>query len=224
MDGRVEVDGSSRSRDRSSRYRLVTAVLILAIATSAVIVIQQPLVVRERALAESVSVSEEFIQAFNARDFELVASLVTDGAEVSINPARSPQELETTMAWMQATGWNLTARRCTASDRGAEEGTQRVLCLVTQENAWSRILGLAPDRRSAFTFEVAEGRIVGAFLSFAPMSFPNESVISFEAWLNERHPEDEQFMYTYDRLPSLSAESIELWSRYTDEFVAEEAR
>ena len=222
MDQRVEVvDGPSRKQVRNRRYRSVSALLILAIASALLFLVQRPVVVRERALAEAVLISETFIEALSGGNHEVVETLVADGAEISINPARSPRDLEMTMAWMEATGWQFRTDRCTASDRGTEEGSQRVLCLLSQENAWSKILGLPPDTRSALTLEVGAGQIEGALLSSAPMSFRNESVISFEAWLRENHPEDEQRMYAYTGLPLLSAESIDLWGRHTEEFVAE---
>lgn len=224
MDWRVETDGSRRSRDRMPRYALVAALMILATAATLLILAQRPLVERERALEDAVLVSEEFIAALSGGDYGVVASLVSESAEISINPARSPQNLEMAMVWMEATGWRLTADRCTASDRGSEEGTQRVLCRLTQENAWSRVLGLAPDTRSALTIEVTSGRIVKALHSFALMSFPNESRDTFENWLTDNHPEDEDLMYTLPYLPALSSESIELWRRHTEEFVAEESR
>jgi Iap family predicted aminopeptidase len=54
------------------------------------------------------------------------------------------------------------------------------------------------------------------------MSLRNEAVRSFETWLVEQHPEDQEEMYRYAGLPSLTLESIELWHRHTDEFVAEQ--
>lgn len=224
MDGRVEADGSRHSRDQVRRTSTIAAVLILAVAAALLILGQRPFVERERALEQAVVVSEDFIAALDEGDYEMVASLVNESAEISISPARSPQDLEMSMVWMKAVGWRITADRCTASDRGTEEGTQRVLCRLTQESAWSRALGLAPDTRSAFTLEVTSDRIVKALLSFALMSFPNEGRDTFEDWLTENHPEDAGSMYALPYLPSLSSESIDLWRRHTDEFVVEKSR
>lgn len=225
MEGqRVHVDGTSRSQDRGRRFGIITALSTVAVASAILFLVQRPIVEREQALEDSVAISEEFIEALSGGRAEVVESILSDGAEVSINPARSPDDIEMTMAWMKATGWTLTADRCTASDRGTKEGTQRVLCRLTQENAWSRVLGLPPDTRGALTLELAEDRVVGALLSFAHMSFKEDAVNSFEAWLADHHPEDADRMYVYEWLPSLSEESIDLWGRYTDEFVVEKSR
>ena len=221
MDGLVQTDGSRGSGERRRRYPVVTALLIVAIAATLLVLVQRPTVERQRALEEAVLVSEEFIAALDADDYGVVSSLVSDNAEISISPARSPQDLEMAMAWMEATGWRVNADRCTSSDRGTEEGTLRVLCRLTQENAWFRGLGLDPDTRSALTIEVMSGQIVKALQSFALISFPNESRAAFEGWLTEEHSEDMEMMYVLPALPSLSAESIELWRRHTEEFVAQ---
>lgn len=223
MDGRVQTDGSRSSREGIGRYPLVAAFLILAIAATLLILVQRPLVERERSLEQAVLVSEEFIAALSDGDYGAVSSLVREDAEVSISPARSPRDLEMAMVWMEAIGWRISANRCTASDRGTEEGTMRVLCRLTQENAWSKVLELPLDTRSALTLEVNSGQVEKALLSFALMSFPNDSVDTFEDWLVEHHLEDQEVMYALPALPSLSDESIELWRIHTDEFVAEKS-
>lgn len=224
MEGqRVHVDGTSRSHERGRRYGLITALLVAAIASTILVLVQRPIVQNEHAMEKSVAMSEEFIEALSQGRTEVVRSMLSSDAEVSINPARSPDDIEMTMAWMEATGWTLGVDRCAAFDRGTAGGSQRVLCRLTQENAWSRVLEVPPDTRGALTFEVAEDRIVSALLSFAPMSFKDRSVNTFEAWLAEHHPEDVRSMYVYEWLPSLSEESVELWGRHTDEFVAEKS-
>ncbi len=224
MGDRVEVDGRSGPSGRGHRHRLVTALLIVAIASTALILAQRPQLVAERTREQAVTISEEFIEEYAKGNHGAVMSLVSRTAEISMTPARNPQDLEMSMAWMEAIGWVITADRCTASARITGDGTQRVLCHLTQETAWSRVLELGPDKRSALTLEIASGRIVGAYLSFAPMSFRNdESVASFETWLSDNHPEDQRRMYRYAGLPSLTPQSIELWRLYTGEFVAEQS-
>lgn len=223
MGDRVEVDGRSGPQGRSHRHRRVMAILTIAIASTALILVQRPHIVTERTREQAVTISEEFIEAYVNGNHGALTSLVSGTAEISITPARSPRDLEMSMAWMEAIGWVFTADRCTASTNLTGDGTQRVLCHLTQETAWSRVLDLAPDTRSALTLEIASGRIVGAYLSFAPMSFPNDSVTRFEMWLSDNHPEDQRRMYRYAGLPSLTPQSIELWRRYTDEFVAEQS-
>jgi hypothetical protein len=195
--------------------------IVVAIATVLVLV-QRPYLAKERAAEEVVTISEEFIEALGNWDHQAASSLVSDTADISISPTRNPEELEMGIAWMEATGWVFTTGGCTASTV-TEDGAQRVLCYLTHESAWSRALKLDPDTRSALTLQVASGTIVEAFLSFAPMSFPNDAVRSFETWLGDNHPEYQEGMNLYAGLPSLTPESIELWRRYTDEFVAEQS-
>lgn len=223
MGDRVEVDGRGGPSGRGHRHRHITALLIVAIASTALILVQRPHIVAERTREQAVTISEEFIEAYVNGNHGAVMSLVSRTAEISMTPARNPRDLEMSMAWMEAIGWAITADRCTASARVTGDGTQRVLCHLTQETAWSRVLELGPDKRSALTLEIASERIVGAYLSFAPTSFPNESVASFETWLVDNHPGDRRRMYRYAGLPSLTPQSIELWRRYTDEFVAEQS-
>lgn len=223
MGDRVEVDGLGGPHAGSQRRRRVTALLIVAIASTALVLVQRPHMVTERTREQAVTISEEFIEALVNGSHGTVMSLVSSTAEISLAPARSPGDLEMSMAWMEATGWVITADRCAASASVTGDGTQRVLCHLTQETAWSRVLDHAPDTRSALTLEIASEQIVGAYLSYAPMSFRNPSVTSFVTWLSDNHPEDERRMYRYPSLPSLTSESIELWRRYTDEFVAEQS-
>ncbi len=67
---------------------------------------------------------------------------------------------------------------------------------------------------------MSSSQITHAFLSFAPISFHNEAVMTFDSWLGANHPEHVDDMYLYAGLPLLTPESIELWRQYTDEFVA----
>ncbi len=223
LDDRVKVEGANAPRRRGFRWRRITAVLIVVVISTVLVLVQRPHLARERADDEAVVISEAFVEAHGNWNYQTAASLVSDTAVISINPALSPEELQMEMAWMQATGWVFTTTGCTVTRGPTGDGTQRVLCYLTHENAWSRALNLDPDTRSSLTFEVASGQIVGAFLSSAPMSFRNDAVRSFETWLGVQHPEDLGEMYRYAGLPSLTLESIELWRRYTDEFVVEQS-
>lgn len=137
-----------------------------------------------------------------------------------MNPARSVDELEMEIAWLEATGWLYTSKGCKATHGPSEEDTVHVLCPLAHENAWSRVMGLEPDTRGSLTLDVVSGEIATALLSFAPMSFPTETVVAFQNWLVVTHPDDLETMYLYGGLPALTPESIELWSQHTEEFVA----
>jgi hypothetical protein len=222
MDNRIKVDGAQVPNGRNHHWRPVAAVLIVMAISTALVLVQRPHLTTERAGEEAIAISEAFIDAHGNWDHQAARSLVSDTAAISINPARSPDDLEMEIAWMEATGWVFTTTGCSVTRGLTDDGAQRVLCYLTHENAWSRALELNPDTRSTLTFEVNASQIVGAFLSSAPMSFRSDAVRSFETWLGEKHPEDQEKMFRYAGLPSLTHDSIELWHRYTNEFVAEQ--
>ncbi len=222
MDNRIKVDGAQVPNEQNHHWRPIAAVLLVMAIATALVLVQRPHLTTERAGEEAIAISEAFIEAHGNWDHQGASSLVSDTAAISINPARSPEDLEMEIAWMEATGWVFTTTGCSVTRGLTGDGARRVLCYLTHENAWSRALELNPGTRSTLTFEVNATQIVGAFLSSAPMSFRNEAVRSFETWLVEQHPEDREEMYRYAGLPSLTLESIELWHRYTNEFVAEQ--
>ncbi|MGD2059745.1 MAG: hypothetical protein PVF87_02660 [Acidimicrobiia bacterium] len=203
------------------RLGAVPALAVAVLALTALVWVQRPDVEEKRSRMNAVAVSERFIEAHNTRDHETARSLIADAAEISMNPAFSVDELEMEMAWLEATGWVMTTDGCTAAHRPSvsAEGTVHVVCSLAHENAWSRVMGQQPDQTGFLTLDVVSGRIETALLSSAPMSFSNDSVRTFEDWLAEAHPDEMKVMYLYEDLPALSSESIELWSRYTDEFV-----
>lgn len=222
LDDRVRAEGVNTPQGRKYHTRHIAVVLIVVAMSTVLVLVQRPYLARERAAEEAVAISEEFIEALGKWDHQAASSLVRGTADISITPARSPEDLEMGIRWMAATESISTTDGCTASTV-TEDGVHRVLCYLTHENAWSRALKLEPDTRSALTLQVTSGQIVGVFLSFAPMSFPNDAVRSFEHWLSDNHPEHQEAMYLYAGLPALTPESIELWRRYTDEFVAEQS-
>ncbi len=219
MDDRVKVDGMDVSSGRRQHWGPIAAVLMVGAISAGLVLAQRPHLAAELAGDEAVTISEAFLEARGNWDHHAAASLLSETAAISITPAQNPEDLEMEMAWLEATGWVFATTGCAATRGPAKDGTQRVLCYLTHENAWSRALKLDPDTRSAFTLEVNDGQIVSASLSFAPMSFRNDAVIGFETWLHEQHSDHAEEMYRYPGLPSLTLESIELWREHTNEFV-----
>lgn len=220
-DARVRPGDVDDPPPRRRRLSVVPVVAVALVALSALILVQRRDLERDSSREEAIAISERFIEAHNSRDLEAVRSLVADTALISMNPAVSVDDLEMEMAWLEAIGSVITSSECRAArgPSGSGEDGVRVLCALTQENAWSAVLSREPDVRGALTFSVASDEITAVFLSFAPMSFPNEAVSTFENWLGETHPDDLSEMYVYDGLPALTPESIRLWSLYTVEFV-----
>ena len=217
----VTPEGVAVSPKVSRRFLSLVAVLVVLAALVLLLVIQGSYLEEKRSRGETELLVEGFIEGFAGRDHELVRSMVSDTAIISMNPVRSLDDLELGMAWLEATGWVFTTDGCSVS-AVTEGGIQRVLCHLAHENAWSQALGLPPDTRGALTAEVSSGEIVEASLSYAPMSFPNEAVWTFAIWLRDTHPEDEELMYQYLGLPALTPESVDLWRKHTEGFVAEQ--
>jgi hypothetical protein len=197
MDNRIKVDGAQVPNGRNHHWRPIAAVLLVIAISTALVLVQRPHLTTEHAGEGAIAISEAFIDAHGNWDHQAASYLVSDAAAISINPARSPEDLEMEIASMEATGWVFTTTGCSVTRRLTGDGTQRVLCYLTHGNAWSRALELNPDTRSTLTFEINATQIVGAFLSSAPMSFRNDAVRSFETWLVEQHPEDQEEMYRY---------------------------
>ena len=218
-DDRVRVDDTDEPPLQGRRLRIVPVLVVAALALAALIVVQYFDLAGERSQAEAVAVSERFIEAHNSWDYETARSLVVDTAEISMNPARSVDELEMGMAWLEATGWAITSNGCRAISGPFEEDPVHVLCSLAHENAWSRAMGLEPDTRGALTLDVVSGEITTAIYSSAPMAFNHDWVSAFVGWVDETHPDDRDEMFLYDQLPALTHESIELWKQHTDEFV-----
>jgi hypothetical protein len=224
-DERVRPDDTDEPRLRWRRWRVIPALAVAALALAALILVQRSELAEERSRMEAVALSERFIEAHNRGDYETARALVADTAEISMNPARSVDELEREMTWLEATGSVITSNGCEATLRPPKDPVH-VLCSLTHENAWSRVMGLEPDTRGFLTLDVVSGEIATALLSLAPMSFSSEAVAAFETWLAETHPDDLEEMFLYHRLPgvtsglpALTPESIELWGQHTDEFV-----
>lgn len=194
------------------------------VAVAVLAFVQQSQLSDERVRGEAVMLAERFIDAHNSRDHETARALVADTAIISMNPARSVDQLEMEIAWLDATGWYFTTEGCTATRGPTTLGEIHVLCHLVHENAWSRALGLDPDTRSALTLDIVSGKITSALLSFAPISFPTESVLTFDTWIRDTYPDDHEVMYQYAGLPDLTQESIDLWQAHTNQFVAERIR
>ncbi len=115
MDNRIKVDGAQVPNGRNHHWRPVAAVLIVMAISTALVPVQRPHITTERAGEEAIAISEAFIDAHGNWDHQAARSLVSDTATISINPARSPEDLEMEIAWMEATGWVFTTTGCSVT-------------------------------------------------------------------------------------------------------------
>lgn len=207
-------------RGSARRWRLGLAVGALGGAALVLIMVQQAQLFRTAVAEEAAIIATEFLEAREAWDEDRVLSYLDPDAVVSINPARKVSDIPAELSWLRATQWRYHVDGCSPTSFRSE-GTHRVMCAVTYENAWSRVQNLAPDSSSRFTIEVRDGLIVSAMLSFAPRGFGAQSYAAFAEWVRDTHPEDAAVMFVYDTAPVLTEASIQLWEQYTQEYVQE---
>ncbi|MGB7860933.1 MAG: hypothetical protein WBM90_10590, partial [Acidimicrobiia bacterium] len=175
---------------------------------------------REAAVsAAAVETSAAFVDAWGHSD-PTAYSYLTDDASVSIYPTIGADQLDAEMRLRQAMGWVYEVDGCRViTVYKFEDETRAVLCAVTHHSAWSDGLGVEPITTARVTLNVLGDRVRAAKLGFNRFQYDSE----IKEWLTTNHPEDVDLMYQYpnDPTPSLSDEAIELWRRYTQEFVAE---
>ncbi|MGH2578493.1 MAG: hypothetical protein ACRDG9_12215, partial [Actinomycetota bacterium] len=139
-------------------------------------------------------------------------------------------------------GWTFEGGGCGRHGGGGEPGAplDDVGCGLRYENDITRTLGMEPAP-TALSFVIDDGRIETAWFGeggdccynmFGSPDPVRERAGErgdlfgpvwdmFIEWISSSHPEDFGRMYDPDRgYPILDAQSIALWERYTDEFVA----
>jgi hypothetical protein len=146
--------------------------------------------------------------------------------------------------WFRAGGWKFRSGGC---GRYSDTGDWRLAlvgCGVSVENDLTRALEMDPVDLDGIYLIIDAGEIVAATTQatewYAYTGTGPETVLGwfrsptperqdrfgdvwdmFLAWISSHHPDDFGRMYDPDRgYPLLDPASIELWERYTDEFVA----
>jgi hypothetical protein len=194
---------------------------------------------------EDLAVGDAFMQAWVDGDGEAAAAMFApeatfDGFQPAIFPALYD--------WFRAGGWTFEAGGCGRHGGYGEPGAPLdvVGCGFTFENDLTRALGMRPVPKG-LSFTMEAGRIKTAWFGGGgdcchnmfgspdplrpdlPGGGPDLSGAvwdMFIEWLSTNHPEDFERMYDRDYgypvrgYPILDPESIKLWERYTDEFVA----
>ncbi len=136
--------------------------------------------------------------------------------------------------WFRAGGWTFRVGGCGVHGWSDKRGV--VGCGFSYENDLTRALGLPPqDMTVSFVTDAAGIKTawfgMGGDFVYNMFGSPNENRgredlfgdvwDMFIEWLSSRYPDDFVRMYEVDRgYPVLDPDSIRLWERYTDEFVA----
>lgn len=162
---------------------------------------------------------EMVMEAMAGADGDALLAILSDDAFVDISPAHRAADLPLLGQFWNAIGTSVTFDTCELRGEPGPEASRLGVCDVTLENAWSRALGVDPVSTRAY-IKVEGAEVTEAQLRF-PERFQNETFRRFIDWRNEHHPGARAIMHNPDGTARLSEASIELWGRYTDEFVSD---
>ncbi len=176
-----------------------------------------------------------YIDSRNRHDADEMASFFADSATISGDLASSPSGYAPAMDLERVTGWHFTLGTCREAPGGVEQQIT-LQCPFTWENDWSKALELGPiaSARTAFTFTIVDGQIerldmvldIGEFYTPVPGTNLSDVMDPFVEWLDRTHPDDKWTLYDENQCfdggacaPRLTPEAIDLWERYSAEFV-----
>lgn len=204
---------------RSARRGLTAVALAAAAVVAAIFFVATE---DQQVVGEPVDIAQAFIEARNGHDGEAMTALLApdaliEGELVEGDPSRYPLLAE----FERAVGMQYQVDDCietTAAD------TVRLLCIYLLESSWSQAVGLEPIPVNSFRFNIVDGRIQYLLnnLNFNALA-PVQS--AFSDWLESNHPDEVERMFRPDDVgvprPVMTPEAIELFDRYTAEFVTE---
>ena len=160
-------------------------------------------------------VVESYVIAAFTGNEEDASSLVDPDASVIVGSS-GPAPVEDYSAYADAIGERQVPAGCSIS--GPE--SNRVLCDVRVSNSWSTALG-ADLVDLTLEFEVSDENLITEIVRSAPRaSYVAEVWDPVVDWLEGNHPEDVASMIDTEGTPITTPQAIELWARYTEEFVA----
>jgi hypothetical protein len=218
-------DRSERSREMSEvqtiepkkagrriRWAPVLVSALVAVAAVAVLINRG---VFDAEPAAPVDVADAYYAAVNERDFEAVAALFPPGTERSYIEEQlnfEDWELGT------ALGWYYVPQGCQEVPQG-NDGL-RVECAFTATTDLTRVLGLLPQTGQVKLL-IEDGYIQSLTETTVSQGDTLEVLQTFHDWVAENHPGDVDTMISPSLRVQDTPESMALWDRYVDEFVAE---
>jgi hypothetical protein len=171
------------------------------------------------AIADATDVATQFVSARSTYDTDAALALVALDAQVDLGPAQDAAMLVDEMRWQEASGLVTTSEGCAADPSTSEAGTV-VTCRVRVE---SPILDASGSDPTAFTYEfvVADGLITSA--TFLDLGTYSQDVWEpFHDWVLANRSDSYRSMFALQGTAVvLTDESIDLWRRYTNEYVSE---
>jgi hypothetical protein len=188
----------------------------------------QPSYTLGRVTPRDIALGESFIDAWADGDGESAAAMfASDGTFDGFQPAVLPALHD----WFRAEGWTFRAEGCGLHGWGPARGV--VGCGYTYENDLTRALGILPVETTISFLTSGDGIETAWYGAGGDLVFDmfagyrgREDVLGpvwdkFLDWISNTHREDLVRMYDPDHsYPILDAASIELWRRYTGEFLA----
>lgn len=168
---------------------------------------------------DPVEIATEFLRARGSRNIEEAQSYLDESVFLDWGPGQTYDTLEAGWAWEDAFGIVSTGQECQLQS-GSEERIAVVHCSFLVQTAVAEAMGHEPGMDCVdFTIEnglITEGPL-GAPGPGCVYSYWEPTFVPFYAWMRDAHPgSDPDYMYS-DRT---SPEGIELWRRYTVEFLA----
>ncbi|MGI9610076.1 MAG: hypothetical protein ACR2NL_07255 [Acidimicrobiia bacterium] len=172
---------------------------------------------------DPVEVVSGFSQARRAQDVDQALAYVGDSVELDWGPGTTADTLGKGLAWEDAFGIAFTLEDCDPLDRTEAGVGDSVRCTYLVESEVAEAVGNAPGF-VCIDFVVQDGLIMRSeMLGSMPgceYQFNDNVFDPFNAWVREEHPESDPRAMYQDRL---SDEGIEIWRRYTAEFLSQDA-
>lgn len=173
----------------------------------------------ELAHAQAVETAEAFVNGVVAKDLSSAVGYLADDAELEWGPATSPDNLDGTFRWEEAFGLYYTYQSCEASD-GQEPF--EVLRVLSQQSAIADELGVDLDPATLVL------RVDRALITEATMNYGNLQEALWDSlrhWVVQKHRDDIEVMFSPGPKgwpARTTEESIALWERYTEDYLADE--
>lgn len=212
----------TKTREPEGRRRSVTPWLVAAVAT-AIIAVAALLLARQDdtpVASDPVEIALSFIEARNGHDGTAMVNLLAPDATIQGDLADEPSDYLGVADFEQATDIQHQVSECL--DVSTEDAL-KVFCLYEMDIAWLGALGLEPIDTSSFRFVIADGKITSLLNNFN-FGQLTEAQDQFIAWVESNHPGDTKRMYRDEPSPVprplVTPEAVELFERYTAEFVA----
>lgn len=174
---------------------------------------------RTQTVDPAVELAQTYQLAITNYDPELAVAVMDPDAENATGYGLPVEELSGQIRWYEATGWTETVTGCEQLVSGPPA---EVRCTYQFANDWTRALGVGPyDGYTDFVIE--DGRIVEVVATWGPeTTFSRDAWQPFIAWVGVAHyPDHQEITENNFSRPVWTPEALELWERYTDEFVAE---